>query len=117
MLVHMPCGLLQGSGIHRHLNRMLCDWPRTWRWLQHLIGRFKFVELPVLRIKSLPVARCVMSVEGAHRSVLTVTKNLFPSGIDVLRMADFFSVGIRRNSFLIVAPGVAEYARLRIYLK
>jgi hypothetical protein len=58
-----------------------------------------------------------MSVEGAHRSVLTVTKNLFPSGIDVLRMADFFSVGIRRNSFLIVAPGVAEYARLRIYLK
>jgi hypothetical protein len=39
-------------------------------------------------------------------------QSLFPHGIDVLRKADFFAVGIRRNAFLAVAPEVAEYGRL-----
>ena len=35
-------------------------------------------------------------------------QGLFPDGIDVLRKADFYSVGTRRNAFLIAAPQVGE---------
>lgn len=34
-------------------------------------------------------------------------KGLFPEGIDVLAKIDFFSVGVRRNAFLVAAPLVA----------
>ncbi|KAH8825282.1 TBCD protein [Flagelloscypha sp. PMI_526] len=33
----------------------------------------------------------------------------FPHGIDVLRKTDFYAVSIRRNSFLVAAPQVAEH--------
>ncbi|ESK95004.1 tubulin-specific chaperone d [Moniliophthora roreri MCA 2997] len=35
--------------------------------------------------------------------------NLFPHGIDILGKTDFYSVGIRRNSFLVAAPQVAQH--------
>ncbi|KAK0201710.1 tubulin folding cofactor D C terminal-domain-containing protein [Desarmillaria ectypa] len=41
---------------------------------------------------------------------------LFPHGIDVLRKTDFYAVGIRRNSFLVAAPQVAEHPEYRRYL-
>jgi len=37
-----------------------------------------------------------------------VKQGLFPDGIDVLRKADFYSVGTRRNAFLTAAPQVGE---------
>ncbi|KAJ3937144.1 MAG: TBCD protein [Lentinula lateritia] len=42
--------------------------------------------------------------------------SLFPHGIDVLRKTDFYAVGIRRNSFLLAAPQVAEHIEYRPYL-
>ncbi|KAJ3775517.1 TBCD protein [Lentinula raphanica] len=42
--------------------------------------------------------------------------SLFPHGIDVLRKTDFYAVGIRRNSFLVAAPQVAEHIEYRPYL-
>jgi len=45
-----------------------------------------------------------------HPSILTsrIRKNLFPHGIDVLRKTDFYAVSVRRNSFTVAAPQVAE---------
>lgn len=37
-------------------------------------------------------------------------QGVFPHGIDVLRIADFFTVGLRRSAFLVAAPRVAESA-------
>ncbi|EGG12651.1 uncharacterized protein MELLADRAFT_86847 [Melampsora larici-populina 98AG31] len=34
---------------------------------------------------------------------------VFPHGIQVLQLADFFTVGLRRSAFLIAAPEVAKY--------
>ncbi|KAF9077650.1 ARM repeat-containing protein [Rhodocollybia butyracea] len=42
--------------------------------------------------------------------------SLFPHGIDVLRKTDFYAVGVRRNSFLVAAPQVAEHMEYRPYL-
>ncbi|KAG8936298.1 hypothetical protein FRC02_003235 [Tulasnella sp. 418] len=41
---------------------------------------------------------------------------LYPHGIDVVRKADFFTVGIRRNAFLVAAPQVAEHVEYRSLL-
>ncbi|KZT12037.1 TBCD protein [Laetiporus sulphureus 93-53] len=41
---------------------------------------------------------------------------LFAHGINVLRKTDFYSVGIRRNAFLVAAPEVAEHTEYRSYL-
>jgi hypothetical protein len=41
------------------------------------------------------------------------TQNLFPHGIDVLRMTDFYAVSLRRNAFLVAAPEVASFAEYR----
>ncbi|KAF9779616.1 TBCD protein [Thelephora terrestris] len=41
---------------------------------------------------------------------------LFPDGIDILRKADFYSVGTRRNAFLIAAPQVGEHIHYRPFL-
>lgn len=38
---------------------------------------------------------------------------LFPHGIDVMRMTDFFAVSVRRNAFLECAPQVAAYEEYR----
>ncbi|KAF5389176.1 hypothetical protein D9757_003527 [Collybiopsis confluens] len=42
--------------------------------------------------------------------------SLFPHGIEILRKADFYAVGIRRNAFLVAAPQVAEHQEYRSYL-
>ncbi|KAH9841553.1 TBCD protein [Rhodofomes roseus] len=42
--------------------------------------------------------------------------SLFAHGIDVLRKTDFYSVGIRRNAFLLAAPEVAEHLEYRLSL-
>ncbi|KAI0720503.1 TBCD protein [Cerioporus squamosus] len=42
--------------------------------------------------------------------------SLFPHGIDVLRKTDFYAVGVRRNSFTIAAPEVAEHEEYRPFL-
>ncbi|KAJ7600517.1 TBCD protein [Mycena floridula] len=42
--------------------------------------------------------------------------NLFPHGIDTLGKTDFYAVGIRRNSFLVAAPQVAEHSEYRMFL-
>jgi hypothetical protein len=39
--------------------------------------------------------------------------NLFENGIDIIRKTDFYSVGIRRNAFLVCAPQVAEHTSYR----
>ncbi|KAJ2930914.1 hypothetical protein H1R20_g6182, partial [Candolleomyces eurysporus] len=39
--------------------------------------------------------------------------NLFPHGIDVLAKTDFYSVSIRKNAFLVAAPGVAQHPEYR----
>ncbi|KAI9512401.1 TBCD protein [Russula earlei] len=41
---------------------------------------------------------------------------VFPHGIDVLGKIDFFSVGVRRNAFLVAAPQVAEHEEYRAFL-
>ena len=40
--------------------------------------------------------------------LIAAPQSLFPHGIDVLRKTDFYAVGIRRNAFVVAAPGVAE---------
>ncbi|KAF8655488.1 hypothetical protein AX16_003046 [Volvariella volvacea WC 439] len=40
----------------------------------------------------------------------------FPHGIDVLRKTDFYAVSIRKNSFLVAAPQIAEYLEYRSFL-
>ncbi|RPD62432.1 ARM repeat-containing protein [Lentinus tigrinus ALCF2SS1-7] len=42
--------------------------------------------------------------------------SLFPHGIDVLRKTDFYAVGVRRNSFTVAAPEVAEHEEYRPFL-
>ncbi|KAG7088453.1 hypothetical protein E1B28_012444 [Marasmius oreades] len=42
--------------------------------------------------------------------------SLFPHGIDVLGKMDFYSVGIRRNSFLVTAPQVAVHEEYTPFL-
>ncbi|KAL0578630.1 hypothetical protein V5O48_003373 [Marasmius crinis-equi] len=42
--------------------------------------------------------------------------SLFPHGIDVLAKTDFYAVGIRRNSFLVAAPQVAEHEEYSPFL-
>ncbi|CCM03543.1 uncharacterized protein FIBRA_05677 [Fibroporia radiculosa] len=42
--------------------------------------------------------------------------SLFAHGIDILRKTDFYAVGVRRNSFLIAAPDVAEHVEYRPFL-
>ncbi|KDQ62420.1 hypothetical protein JAAARDRAFT_189747 [Jaapia argillacea MUCL 33604] len=42
--------------------------------------------------------------------------SLFPHGIDVLRKTDFYAVGVRRNSFLVAVPQVAEHSEYRPFL-
>ncbi|KAI0732028.1 TBCD protein [Fomitopsis betulina] len=42
--------------------------------------------------------------------------SLFAHGIDVLRKTDFYSVGIRRNAFLVATPEVAEHVVYRPFL-
>ncbi|KIJ54812.1 hypothetical protein M422DRAFT_24702 [Sphaerobolus stellatus SS14] len=39
--------------------------------------------------------------------------SLFPHGIDVILKADFFAVGVRKNSFLVAAPQVAQHPEYR----
>ncbi|KAI0061711.1 TBCD protein [Artomyces pyxidatus] len=41
---------------------------------------------------------------------------IFPHGIDVLGKTDFFAVGLRRNSFTIAAPQVAQHEEYRASL-
>ncbi|KAF9267451.1 TBCD protein [Marasmius fiardii PR-910] len=42
--------------------------------------------------------------------------SLFPHGIDVLGKTDFYSVGVRRNSFLVTAPQVALHEEYTTFL-
>ncbi|KAF8510075.1 TBCD protein [Hysterangium stoloniferum] len=42
--------------------------------------------------------------------------SIFPHGIDIIRKTDFFAVGIRKNSFLVAAPQVAEHDEYRLAL-
>ncbi|KAI0754966.1 ARM repeat-containing protein [Daedaleopsis nitida] len=42
--------------------------------------------------------------------------SLFPHGIDVLRKTDFYAVGVRKNSFTLAAPEVAEHEVYRSFL-
>lgn len=43
-------------------------------------------------------------------------QGVYPEGIDVLSKTDFYSVGIRRTAFLLVAPQVAQHEVYRAYL-
>lgn len=53
------------------------------------------------------VGRTVRALVDSDDHMLTRNQSLFPHGIDVLSKADFFSVGVRRNAFLVAAPAVA----------
>ena len=56
------------------------------------------------------VGRTVSTVppRSRRRRLSRGKQGLFPDGIDVLRKADFYSVGTKRNAFLVAAPQVGE---------
>ena len=48
------------------------------------------------------------SPSNGIKFLTSLTKGLFPHGIDVLGKTDFYAVSVRRNAFLRAAPQVAQ---------
>jgi hypothetical protein len=74
----------------------------------YMTARSIYVEQQVLPFKSTSGEWCAYLVCMIFVIDFGVPKNLFPHGIDVLRKTDFYAVSVRRNSFLVAAPQVAE---------
>lgn len=85
--------------------------PERWQLWLFSIERYRY-DVPLVPLsRSMSVERCVQDnvVSQCFLIIFFIEQSLFPHGIDVLRKTDFYAVSIRKNSFLVAAPQVAEY--------